>query len=226
MSFADLMGLLMSCFALLLAFSSVTKPADFNQAVGSLQGSMGVLDGDPQLISPISMYQPIPRSQGAGTGPGTTISQAKTEIEEQIEESGMGENVEVTKTDQGMTIKLKDEVAYASGNADVKPEMRELLLKIGKELAGTNSTIQIQGHTDDVPIRSGKFPNNHWLSTARAMSVVDVFADQAGIERGRMEAVGFGEYKPLAPNDTPANRAKNRRVEILVREQGGGSKAP
>jgi chemotaxis protein MotB len=221
MSFADLMGLLMACFALLLAFSSVSKPAELAQAMGSLQGGLGVLDGDPVLVSPISMYQVVPKTPGVGTGPGSTMTQVKSEIEEEIEEAGQGENVEVSRDSEGMTILLKDEVAFGSGQAEIKPAMRALLLQIGKSLTQTNSTVEISGHTDDVPISSGRFPNNHWLSTSRAMQVLDVFADEAGVDRRRLSAIGHGEYQPLVPNDTPANRAKNRRVEIRVRNAPG-----
>ena len=99
----------------------------------------------------------------------------------------------------------------------INSELRDyaLLEKIGAIIARTSYFIRIEGHTDNLPIHTKLFPSNWDLSTARAVNVLRYFIQSHRIDAQRLAAVGFGEFQPLAPNDTPANRAKNRRVEMI-----------
>ena len=219
-TFADLMGLLMACFALMLSFSTISKQEDFSKAAGSLQGALGVLHGEPVLISPIEFYAPIARGEGR-----EAMNQARQELLEIVEAAHQEENIEVTQGAEGIIIRIRDQAVFGSGQAEIKPESAALLLKIGEVLTRVSNPIEIGGHSDNIPIHTAQFPNNHWLSNARAMTVLDLFADQLGIDRARLSAIGFGEYHPLVPNDTPENRAQNRRVEITVRYTPGTDEA-
>ena len=213
-TFADLMGLLMACFALMLSFSTLSKPDDFSKAAGSLQGALGVLHGEPVLISPIEFYAPIARGEGR-----EAMNQARQELLEIVEAAHQEDNIEVLQSSEGIIIRIRDQAVFGSGQADIKSEA--LLLKLGEVLTQVPNAIEIGGHSDNIPIHTAQFPNNHWLSNARAMKVLDLFADEVGIDRARLSAIGYGEYHPLAPNDTPENRAQNRRVEIKVRYKLG-----
>ncbi|MSR84781.1 MAG: hypothetical protein EXS58_18015 [Candidatus Latescibacteria bacterium] len=213
-TFADLMGLLMACFALMLSFSTLSKPDDFSKAAGSLQGALGVLHGEPVLISPIEFYAPIARGEGR-----EAMNQARQELLEIVEAAHQEDNIEVLQSSEGIIIRIRDQAVFGSGQADIKSEA--LLLKLGEVLTQVPNAIEIGGHSDNIPIHTAQFPNNHWLSNARAMKVLDLFADEVGIDRARLSAIGYGEYHPLAPNDTPENRAQNRRVEIKVRYKPG-----
>lgn len=219
-TFADLMGLLMACFALMLSFSTISKQEDFSKAAGSLQGALGVLHGEPVLVSPIEFYAPVARGEGR-----EAMNQARQELLEIVEAAHQQENIEVTQGAEGIIIRIRDQAVFGSGQADIKPESAALLLKIGEVLTRVTNPIEIGGHSDDVPIHNAQFPNNHWLSNARAMKVLDLFADEVGIDRARLSAIGFGEYHPLVANDTPENRAQNRRVEITVRYTPGTDEA-
>ncbi len=213
-TFSDLMSLLLTFFILLLSFST-TKQSDFEKAVGSLQGALGVLSGDPILTSPVKLHVPIVRGDITEARP--TLKDAKAEIEKEVEAEAQQENVEVIESEEGITIRIKDNAVFSSGKADIKPDILPLLNKIGGVLARLPNPIEIEGHTDDLPIKNEEFPSNHWLSSARALGVLDVFQNEVGIGAERMTAIGHGEFKPLLDNDSDENRASNRRVEIKVR---------
>jgi chemotaxis protein MotB len=222
-TYGDMMSLLLTFFILLLSFSTI-EIAKFTTAAGSFQGYLGVLDGEPRLVSPIQMY--VPFSRGEELDALHTLRQAMVEIEEDIEAAGEQEDIEVVKGTEGMVIRIRDQAVFGSGEADIKPALRPLLLQIGAALAHIPNQIEIEGHTDNIPISSGRFPSNHWLSTTRAMRVLDLFAAESGIDGARLSATGFGEHRPLVANDTPEGRAKNRRVEIKVRYDKGDQTAP
>ncbi len=215
-TFSDLMSLLLTFFILLLSFST-TKQSDFEKAVGSLQGALGVLAGDPILTSPVKLHVPIVRGDITEARP--TLKDAKAEIEKQVEAEGQQENVEIIESKDGITIRIKDNAVFASGKADIKADILPLLNKIGGVLARLPNPVEIEGHTDDLPIKNEEFPSNHWLSSARALGVLDVFQNEVGIGAERMTAIGHGEFKPLLNNDSDEHRAANRRVEIKVRHR-------
>ncbi len=213
-TFGDLMSLLLTFFILLLSFST-TSEADFEKAIGSLHGALGVLDGEPILTSPIKLNMPIIRGDITEARP--TLKDAKAEIESEIEAEGQQENVEIIESEDGITIRIKDNAVFGSGDADIKAGILPLLNKIGGVLARMPNPIEIEGHTDNLPIKNDAFPSNHWLSSARALGVLDVFQNEVGIAAERMTAIGHGEFRPLLDNDSEENRAANRRVEINVR---------
>ncbi|MEK7678853.1 MAG: OmpA family protein, partial [Deltaproteobacteria bacterium] len=88
--------------------------------------------------------------------------------------------------------------------------------EIAAALKELPSNIRIEGHTDNVPVSADKYPSNWDLSTARSLKILKDLIDKAGFEPRRLAAIGYGEYRPIASNDTPEGRAKNRRVDILI----------
>jgi chemotaxis protein MotB len=215
-TFGDLMSLLLCFFVLLLSFSTM-KQDDFNKAVGSLQGALGVLQAQPLMTAPIKLEIPI--TKGDIKNERTTLKDAKAEIEKEVKAEGQQENVEIIESDEGITIRIKDNALYPSGKADIKADFLPLLNKIGGVLARMPNAVEIEGHTDNLPIESDEFPNNHWLSSGRALGVLDVFRNEVGIAPERLAAIGYGEFKPLLENDTEEGRGQNRRVEIKIRHQ-------
>jgi len=215
-TFSDLMSLLLTFFVLLLSFSTVNED-DFENAIGALQGALGVLDGQPILTSPVKLHVPIVRGDITEARP--TMHDAKAEIEEITEEEEQQQNVEVTEGEEGIVIRIRDRAVFSSGEADIKDEFKSLLSRIGQVINRISNQVVIEGHTDNVPISNDAFANNHWLSSARALQVLDYFADQVGIARTRLSASGFGEYRPVDPEanqSDPAVQAQNRRVEIRI----------
>lgn len=120
---------------------------------------------------------------------------------------------------RGTVITLPDSLLFDSGSAELKPQSKEILTKLAEKLKGMPNKISVEGHTDNVPIRSDKIRSNWELSTLRALSVVH-FLIETGISPDRLSATGYGEYRNIADNNTAEGRAKNRRVEIVLLRQG------
>ena len=125
---------------------------------------------------------------------------------------------EVAVTDSaGMsTIVIRSDRLFASGSARLEAEVEPILQRVVAALDRVPGTILVTGHTDDVPIRTARFPSNWELSTERAASVVKLMAGRLA-DPSRLRAEGVADSAPLAPNDSAANRARNRRVEIILR---------
>jgi type VI secretion system protein ImpK len=124
--------------------------------------------------------------------------------------------VAVSAAPGGSLVVLKSDELFASGSARLNAALHPLILRIAAALDATPGTVVITGHTDDVPIRTARFPSNWELSTQRARSVVALMSSRLR-EPGRLRAEGVADSEPVAPNDSAANRAKNRRVVILLR---------
>ncbi|HEY2730178.1 MAG TPA: OmpA family protein [Polyangia bacterium] len=115
-----------------------------------------------------------------------------------------------------MIVRLGDKILFDPGKTDLKPEGKDALTQVTAVLKGLqNRNFQVAGHTDNIPIKSAKFRSNWDLSTARAVEVVN-FMIVAGMEPKRLSAAGYAAESPVAPNDTPENKAKNRRIEITL----------
>ena len=123
--------------------------------------------------------------------------------------------VELLSSDKGVTMRLPDKLLFDLGSSDISKDADPLLKKISAIISKTSYDVRIEGHTDNLPILTWKFASNWELSTSRAVNVLRYFIEKMGISPLRLSAVGFGEYQPISPNDSPENRAKNRRVEIV-----------
>ncbi len=152
---------------------------------------------------------------------------AKAELEkksseyEQLASALRGEidagRVELMELRGRTTVKMKDKILFASGSATIGADGRVALRKLADALKGVQGkSIRVEGHTDNVPTNaSGPFPTNWELSTARALAVVR-FLQDAGVDATRLSGAGFGEFQPVAPNDTPEGKSLNRRIEIVL----------
>lgn len=126
-------------------------------------------------------------------------------------------DVDMDKSYQYVQISLSGAILFDSGKADIKPKAKPLLQKIGDILTlYDHHLIKIEGHTDNVPITSGTYKSNMWLSTARATEVFEYFTKVKKLDPKTLEASGRSEYNPVAPNTTESGRARNRRVEIKI----------
>jgi chemotaxis protein MotB len=117
-------------------------------------------------------------------------------------------------------VEMVDEILFDSGEATLKPGGVAVLQKVGAALKKvTDRPIEVQGHTDNVPIKGAlaqRFPTNWELSAARATNVARFLQDQAGLDPTRLSATAYSEYQPRDTNDTDAGRRRNRRIEILL----------
>ena len=126
----------------------------------------------------------------------------------------------ITLERQRLVLQLSDQILFDSGSAVIKSEGLEVLRSVGNiiKLRAADLNVLIGGHTDNIPIagRSGLLGSNWGLSAARAVNVVRFLEDQVGLDSGRLSAVGYGEHRPVASNDTPTGRSRNRRIEIVL----------
>ncbi len=123
--------------------------------------------------------------------------------------------IEVRRDKRWIEVEIKSSILFGSGSAELASGAQPVLRKLAEKLAPLNNTIHVEGFTDNVPIDNFEFPSNWELSAARAASVVHLFT-RLGVSPERMAAIGYGEYRPIASNDTPEGRARNRRVVLVI----------
>jgi chemotaxis protein MotB len=146
-------------------------------------------------------------------------------VEEIISEDDLN-GIQVNLDERGLVIRFVEGVLFDSGKADIKNEARAILDKIAPLLIDTHRHIRIEGHTDNLPINTREFPSNWELSTARAVNVVKYFIEKHNFSPYILSAAGYGEYRPIAPNDSDKNRALNRRVDIIILKSTSESTEP
>ncbi|MFA6435297.1 MAG: flagellar motor protein MotB [Elusimicrobiales bacterium] len=135
----------------------------------------------------------------------------------ELEKAGLKDLADIQMTDKIIRINIAAPILFASGRAGLEPNALEVLSVMGKLLSKLKQNdILIEGHTDNIPVKSGDYPTNWALSAARADSVVDYLADNFGIPQEKLISAAYGQYRPVASNDTPEGRARNRRIEIVV----------
>ncbi|MBN4079206.1 flagellar motor protein MotD [Beggiatoa alba] len=123
--------------------------------------------------------------------------------------------VKIKNNDLWIEIEIKSSILFLSGIAQLQPQAIPVMRKVAKIISDFDNQVQVEGFTDNVPIDTDEFPSNWELSAARSASVVHLFS-KAGIKPQRLSAVGYGEFKPIATNETAQGRRKNRRIKIIV----------
>ena len=212
-TYGDLMSLLLSFFILLFSFSSIQE-SKFREAMASLQGSFGVLETYP--TTPIHDHFETIRSKPEQFYSLEEDLQEKVEqLREQVEALKQSDSVVVSRSEKGLAIRLDSQLLFDLSKADLRAEAEPVLRGLVRALANMPNSVRVEGHTDNLPIASTQFPSNWELSAARAAAVVRYFESQ-GMDPRKLSAAGFGEWKPVARNDSPEERQKNRRVEIFV----------
>lgn len=153
----------------------------------------------------------------ANLGKKVEVTQQEIVKEETDELSKKLRNIATVEVkEEEIVINLPSPVLFDVGKAELKDTALDVLHSVAESLKTIPNEIVIEGHTDNIPIYGGKYRSNWELSAARAFSVRDYFIKVEGIDEKRISCVGYGEYRPIAPNDTEENRAKNRRIEIKI----------
>ena len=141
------------------------------------------------------------------------------EITEAVQSLIDDDLIKVKKTDFWLEIDIKSSILFTSGGAQLSEDAEDVLATIARLLNTYPNDLQVEGFTDDRPISSKQFPSNWELSSSRAASVVHLFEDE-GIDPKRMQAIGYGQYRPIADNTTREGRNENRRVNLVVLGEG------
>ena len=224
-TFNDLVTLLMVFFVLLFTMSTVDsrKMQDFQYA---LQSGLGVLKTGTKVSISVKKTQPVDdmshiMTQAEGKRNKKHSRQPGDKLMDEIQQLTKADlDIQIIHTHQGTRLSFEDQVLFDFGSATINPAGFVFLDKIADTLDKMPYAVRVEGHTDNVPIQTRHFPSNWELSVSRAVNVVKYFAEFSKINPQRLSAVGYGESRPVVPNDTLPNRAKNRRVEILLLTEG------
>ncbi len=203
--------LILLCFFIMLSSFSTMEEAKIMRFVKSFVNAVGILPGGLKFES------------GSTVLPGSAdiidsrdkLAQIFSELEELSERLKKENDITVAFSPKGLVMRLADRALFDVGVADISPQALPLLKKVGEIIARTSFEVRIEGHTDDLPIKTVQFPSNWELSTARAVNVLRYFLEIGRIASQRLSAVGFGEFQPMVPNDSIEHRSQNRRVEII-----------
>lgn len=213
-TYADTITLLLTFFILLYSISAVDseKLKQLNHALqSSLKGNTEV--SEVKDIKDLEVKTKEPESGN------TEYEDLAKKLNNTIEKNGLTEVIKLRKEDRGIVLQLDETILFEPGKADLKENNKEVLETITTIINEHDNDVLIEGHTDNVPMSNKEFASNWELSAARALSAVTYFVHDKQIDPMRFSVKGYGEYKPLVPNDTAENRAINRRIDILMVEQ-------
>jgi len=202
--YADFMSVLMIFFLLMYAFAYSYKSDNrFKRIVTNIQQEMGGKI-DTELVERMIEQE--------------RTGQMVSKFDEMIEKLKLNNMVSVNSNAEHIKIVFANPVLFGPGEYRLKTESRELLRDMAQIiLKATDNEIVVEGHTDNIPFTgTGRFKSNWELSVARAMEVVKYLVEEQGLAPARMAAAGYGEFRPILPNDTEENRAQNRRIEIDI----------
>jgi chemotaxis protein MotB len=202
---------------------------------GMLDGGIGVLPGAAGRVT-TTTTAPTGKAgaRPAVSGPTTTVKSAQQaayeaerralgaaeqQLREGLSNTALGGNVEIAVQERGLVITIvADQVLFAPGSASLEGAGREVLTAIAEGLKPLPNPVTVEGHTDSVPLGPGNRYSSNWeLSTARATSVLRTLVETYGVDVQRMSASGYADTRPIASNESPDGRSKNRRVELVVR---------
>jgi len=204
--------IMLLCFFILLCAYSVKDRSKLVRAARSFSTAVGVFNGGQRFESGEVALPVAPDMVNIDS----ELAGIYSNVQEMTSDLGMEYGIKVSVSEKGLILQLSDRILFEAGQADILPEARKLLEHVGTIVANHPSySLRIEGHTDNAPIRTSRYPSNWELSTSRAVNVVRYLLDKRIIAADRLLAAGFGEHKPLFPNDTPENRSRNRRVELL-----------
>lgn len=238
LTYSDLITLLMIFFVVMYAISdtntkklaalahSLTRALIGTEASGIFQGDgTSMLPGIPE-VSPSGPSGEAASSKGEGQGSSLSLDQVAQDLGRLVSSSGLGQQITITQEERGIVVRMAETVLFPKGSAELTPEARELIGKVGKMLAPLPNYLRIEGHTDNLPIYNVNFKTNWELAAARALTVLHVLINESGISPERLSATSYGEFRPLVPNDSEENMAKNRRVDIVILKENFNAVEP
>lgn len=204
-SYADFMTLLCAFFTALYASSLVSATETPAPAAVA-----AVTTPAPTAPPPEATPAPPPTPEVPPAG------QLRTLLETDLAPELSAGYLQLVDDPRGLVIEIPEAGAFEVGRAELVPDAERMLARIAAVVAGLPNAVRVEGHTDDRPIRTARFASNWDLSTARATKVVEYFITGAGIAPTRLSAAGYAEYHPRDENTTPAGRARNRRVDVVL----------
>jgi chemotaxis protein MotB len=220
-SYADFITLLFAFFVVMFAVSQVDskKMGRFTQAFSKAVGDEVIPMGPGKgLLPDDESLKPPDRGKGPQAGDGILppeLEKVRTSLNELAAKSEALQGLQILQRRNELVLRLADNIVFESGDARVRGPAVALIHALAPELKDREVDVRVEGHTDDHPISTARFPSNWELSTARATAVIAKLAGE-GIPPNRLAASGYAEFHPIAPNTTEEGRKLNRRVDLVV----------
>jgi len=205
-SYADFITLLFAFFVVMYSTSSVNE-GKFRAVSDSAQAAFNPSHLTSKKIEVGPKFNPSEKY--------TAKIEHIAVIKEVLKDLENKDKLNIFQDRRGIVIRITDTALFDSGSAEIRKEAVDAIDNLAGIIAPMKENLHIEGHTDNIPIKSMQFPSNWELSSARATSIVRHFVSH-GVDPARLTAIGYGEYRPIAGNDTNEGRAKNRRVDIVI----------
>jgi len=232
-TFADLATLLLTFFVLLFTFAEMDAKK-FALAMGSVQSALGNTPSSEGILeshtSPIESIESLkePKTEEEKAQLEAALEHIQKEqrkeevggqvadiIDEVVEQLELEDDIEVETSSRGVVVQVKDQLFFSAGGATMQMKANPVLDLIADLVESFPGGMAIEGHTDNVPVRGGRYASNWELSTARAYATLEYLKENKGIDPGKLQITGYADTRPIASNDTPEGRSKNRRVEFV-----------
>lgn len=227
LTYSDMITLLLALFILLYSMSKVDEKK-YQEFAAAAQKAFGVTSGS-DIISkgqgPGVIENNFPTTQNTYDANQSIIKQngekqidqkLREKIQKYIDDNKLTDKITVSQESRGVVIRIRSSYLFKSGRAEISPEVRKSIDKIGSELKNLNNYIRIEGHTDNVPIHNGQFADNWELGYARADNVRKILMQDLKFQAWRISPSSHADSRPVVSNTSDYNKSLNRRVEIVV----------
>jgi chemotaxis protein MotB len=210
LTYADMITLLLALFIILFAISTISK-VKLQRLATEISGGFNNVDSNN---TPPNGGLNGPQSRRAEQADMVAV---KAKLDAYVRANNLQAKVQTKIGKSGLVITLlSDKSYYASGSADLRPEMKQVLDEIAGQIRGVRNDLRVEGNTDDVPIATSQYPTNWELSAARATGVTRYLVEHARISPTRLSFAGYGQFRPKFPNDSETHRHLNRRVDVVI----------
>ena len=215
-TFSDLATLLLTFFVLLLSFAEMDV-TEFKEMLGSVKDAFGVSFETVGHIQALNTT-PVELSHKESSNRlslDEVQASALRKVRRFVRQRGMADQVSVSVGEEGVRVRLKERLVFPPGSDELNAEVLPLLARIKEMVSAFPDGLTVEGHTDNVPIKTSRFPSNWELSTARATAVLRALQQDEALKVKKLRVAGYADTNPIVPNDSESNRAQNRRVEFV-----------
>jgi len=216
-TYSDMVTLLLTFFVFLFSFSSIDVQK-FQKMLYSFQGAMGVMPGGQTIRQGENVFDGEMSKNTIQISKSVGVSEDILQRLEVFLNEEKTDEILVKVEERGVVISFMDSLLFDPGSAELRVEAKRIVYKLATAFKDIPNEIAVEGHTDNIPIKSNAFTSNWHLSASRAASVASLMGEI--IDPHRIQATGYGEFRPVVPNDTEERRKLNRRVDIVIVKKG------
>lgn len=216
-TYGDMVTLILTFFILLYSFSNIDV-MKFQKMLFSFRGAIGVIEGgktveeDPNIFSGQAM-----KDSGSSKQQTPDIMKVAQRIQSLVREEGMEEEINVFINQRGVVVSISEGLLFQAGKYELLPKGKRILSTLGQVFAEIPNNISAEGHSDSIPVNGrGTIQDNWDLSALRSSRIVSFLSGNSGILSQRLQSVGYGDSRPIMPNDTDYHRQMNRRVDLVI----------